>query len=284
MKLLAAYAHPADAITDCGGTLALHVARGDAVTIFSMTHGGRIHPNIYVEEWRKAHPTQTIVAMTRAEIIRTKRQELERAARIIGVERIIALDDDDDGVTVERAVVEKAARIIADEQPDVILMDYPMNAANPDPHTLASITLLTALRQTSMYLRNLDGRHATTVKQIFFTKLPVTTRDVLALPGPRPDLYVDISSVVGLKIAAMDQFVSQGYNGDFARKLVESWNGEQGRTAGVNFAEGFCRMYNETYDHLPVTEYAQRFDHLTSHRSYSTMNVRALFPERKENP
>ena len=46
-----------------------------------------------------------------------------------------------------------------------------------------------------------------------------------------------------------------------------SWNGEQGRTAGVNFAECFCRMYNETYDHLPVTEYAQLFDHLTSYRS-----------------
>ena len=278
MKLLAAYAHPADAITDCGGTLALHVARGDEVTILSMTHGGRIHPNIYVEEWRKANPEQALAQVTRQEIIEVKRRELERAARILGVERIIALDDDDDGVTVDRAMVEKAAQIIADEQPDVILMDYPMNAASPDPHTLASITLLTALRQVGMYLRNLDGRHAATVKQVFFTKLPITTRDVLALNGPRNDLFVDITSVVGLKIAAMDQFVSQGYNGDFARKLIESWNGEQGRTAGVNFAEGFCRMYNETYDHLPVTDYAMKFDHLTNHRSYSEMNVRALFP------
>ena len=63
MKLLAAYAHPADAITDCGGTLALHVARGDEVSILSMTHGGRIHPNIYEEEWRKANPEAAIVQM-----------------------------------------------------------------------------------------------------------------------------------------------------------------------------------------------------------------------------
>ena len=76
MKLLAAYAHPADAITDCGGTLALHVARGDEVTILSMTHGGRIHPNIYVEEWRKANPEEAIVQLTRQEIIDVKRREL----------------------------------------------------------------------------------------------------------------------------------------------------------------------------------------------------------------
>ncbi len=110
MKLLAAYAHPADAITDCGGTLALHVARGDEVTILSMTHGGRIHPNIYVEEWRKANTEQALAQVTRQEIIDVKRRELERAARILGIERIIALDDDDDGVTVDRAMVEHVAQ------------------------------------------------------------------------------------------------------------------------------------------------------------------------------
>jgi LmbE family N-acetylglucosaminyl deacetylase len=279
MKLLAAYAHPADAITDCGGTLALHAARGDEVTILAMTHGARIHPNLYVEEQRKADPEQAIAQMARQQIIAVKRQELDRAAHILGIERIIALDYDDDSVSVEREVVEHLARIIADVAPDVMLMDFPMNAAQPDPHTVASISLLTALRQVSMYLLNLDGRQSSTVKQVFFTKLPVTARDVLSLAGLRNDMFVDITRVVGLKVAAMDQFVSQGYNGNFARKLVEAWNGEQGRTAGVNFAEGFCRMYNETYDHLPLTDYAVKFDPVTNHRSYSEINIRALVPE-----
>jgi LmbE family N-acetylglucosaminyl deacetylase len=278
MKILAAYAHPADAVTDSGGTLARHTERGDEVTILAITHGGRIHPNLYAEEWRKTNPDAAVIERTREDIIAQKRGELARAASILGVERVIALDYDDDQVAVERTIVEHVAQIIADEQPDVILMDYPMNAAMPDPHTLASITILTALRQMSMYLKNLDGRHASIVKQVFFTKLPVMPRDVLSLGGTRNDVFIDITPVVGKKVAAMDQFVSQGYNGDFARKLIEAWNGEFGRTAGVNFAEAFCRMNNETHDFLPVTDHAMKFDHLTAHRTYSEINLRARYP------
>jgi LmbE family N-acetylglucosaminyl deacetylase len=281
VKILAAYAHPADAITDCGGTLALHVRRGDEVVILSVTHGGRIHPNMYAEEWRKANPERSITEMTRQDVVEYKRQELERAARILGIERIISFDYEDDYAAVDPEIVRHIAQVIADEQPDVIVMDYPVNAAMPDPHTLCSIMILTALRQVGMYLKNLDGRNAGHVKQIFLTKLPVNYRDCLSASGPRCDLFVDISSVAGEKIAAMDQFASQGYDGNFSRKLLESFNGEYGRSAGVNFAEGFARMYNETCDYLPVTEYAMQFDHVTAHRTYSEMNVRALFPARE---
>ena len=41
LKIMAIYAHPADPITDCGGTLALHAANGDDVVIVaavSYTH------------------------------------------------------------------------------------------------------------------------------------------------------------------------------------------------------------------------------------------------------
>jgi hypothetical protein len=34
---------------------------------------------------------------------------------------------------------------------------------------------------------------------------------------------------------------------------IESNNGEFGRAAGVNFAEGYSRMNNETHSLLPVT-------------------------------
>lgn len=62
---------------------------------------------------------------------------------------------------------------------------------------------------------------------------------------------------------AGDCFDSQGHSGLFARKLIESNNGEAGRAASVNFAEGFYRLYNETHDVLPATTAAMNTDPLT---------------------
>jgi hypothetical protein len=46
----------------------------------------------------------------------------------------------------------------------------------------------------------------------------------------------------------------------------------------VNFAEAFCRYYNETHSHLPVTDYALDVDPVTRHVEYSRVNLRAEFP------
>lgn len=150
-KIMTIFAHPADTITNCGGTLALHANRGDEMVALILSHGERIHANKYAEEWREANPDADIAAA--------------------------GLDD-----------------------------------------------------------------------------------------------------VVGTKLAAMDEFVSQGYNGLFARKLVESFNGEAGRTAGVNFAEAYIRLRRETHTHLPLTDAAQNEDPLTRHTSYSSINLREQYP------
>jgi hypothetical protein len=102
--------------------------------------------------------------------------------------------------------------------------------------------------------------------------------DGLSLYGVRNDLFVDITDVVDRKIAAMDCFASQGYAGLFARKLIESNNGEFGRAAGVNFAEGYSRMNNETHSLLPVTPAAAAADPLTRHLTYSQIDLRASYP------
>ena len=65
MKLMTIYAHPADTITNCGGALARHADDGDEVVAVVLTHGGRIHPNAYAEEWRKEHPDEHVVAVAR---------------------------------------------------------------------------------------------------------------------------------------------------------------------------------------------------------------------------
>jgi LmbE family N-acetylglucosaminyl deacetylase len=273
------YAHPADTITNCGGTLARHADAGDEIVALILTHGGRIHANRYAEEWRKENPDTGIAQAGLDDIIAFKKRELQKAAEIVGIGRVITLDHDDSAATLQDTIVEEVAEHIARERPDVIICDYPQNpvmAANS--HTVATTTAMAALGRAGTYLRNLDGQEEYHVKQVFLTSLPVYPTDGLSLFGVRNDVFVDITPVVGRKIAAMDCFDSQGYAGLFARKLIESANGEAGRAAGVNFAEGFYRLHNETHSTLPVTPAAMRVDPLTRHISYSQVDLRREYP------
>jgi 4-oxalomesaconate hydratase len=279
MKVMTVYAHPADTITNCGGTLARHAAAGDEVVALIITHGGRIHANRYAEEWRKDAPDEAITAAGVDDIAAHKWDELRRAADIIGIHRVTGLDYDDQLVSLREPVVERVAEQIALERPDVLICDYPLNpVVASNTHTMATTTVLAALGRTGTYLRNLDGQAEFHVKQIFFTSLPVFVTDGLSLGGVRNDVFVDITPVVGKKIAAMDCFDSQGYSGLFARKLIESNNGEFGRAAGVNFAEAYYRMNNETHGLLPVTPAAMADDPLTRHVRYSEIDLRATYP------
>jgi len=279
MRIMTVYAHPADTITNCGGTLALHADAGDDIVAVILTHGGRIHPNVYAEEARKEDADPALLAAGRAEIIENKKGELRRAADIIGIGTIEFLDHDDAISVVREDMVDQVAELIAKHRPDVIIADYPQNpVVTNSAHTIATMTLIAALDRAAQFLKNLDGKEEVNVKQVFLGGLPVLTNDALSTYGVRNDLLIDITSVVGRKIAAMDCFVSQGYGGPFARKLIEASNGEFGRWAGVALAEPYVRFRSETRALLPVTEYAEAADPLTRHVTYSQFDVRREFP------
>lgn len=279
MKILTIYAHPADTITNCGGTLARHHDSGDDIVALILTHGGRIHANRYAEEWRKEAPDAAIASSGLDDIIGYKKHELERAAEIIGIGTLLTLDHDDAIAAVREDIVEEIAGHIARQQPDVIVCDYPKNPVmTTDPHTVASVMALAAIGRASTYLRNLDGMDEINIRQVFLTALQVTANDALSHYGLRNDYFVDITPVVGRKVAAMDCFASQGYDGLFARKHIEANAGEMGRAAGVNFAEAFVRLRSETHSRLTITDVARDEDPLTRHVSYSQLNLRAMFP------
>ncbi|MGI5894953.1 MAG: PIG-L deacetylase family protein [Candidatus Merdivicinus sp.] len=276
MKIMAIYTHPADVITDCGGTLALHADRGDDVIALIVTHGGRKYPNKYEEEWRKKNPDPAIIQAGLAEFIDGKKQELIKASKIIGISKLITLDYDDDFMVPEPTVIDRIAHEIAYECPDIVIMDYPAGGAFYGSHELCSSMIFAAITRASEFNHNLDKIAPHYVKQIFYTKIPVTNRSIVGFGNMKSDMYVDTTSVIERKMRAMDEFESQGYNGDFAKKFIESHDGERGRAAGVNFAENFMRHFVETYDHLPLTEYAIKKDELMAHRNYSTVVAREI--------
>ena len=273
LSILGIFAHPADMATESGGTLALHAERGDRVEVAVLTHGGRIHPNIYVEEARKkgAARDEDIAAAEREAVLAVKHAEMESAARILGIGKVHALDFEDNQFTLNEAMVRRVADVILETRPDIIVTHHPgFNSGIGDSHCLAGQVAVAAQTLAAQQLANLDARAAHHVRQMFFISVGVSSRDMLTPGGgPSPDTYIDITSVVKKKVQAMDQFVSQGYEGDFARKCVTGHNGHWGSLARVAFAEPYMRGNPETHSLLPLTRAALGLDVLTSHRAYS---------------
>lgn len=281
LKVMALYAHPADPITDCGGALALHAENGDECSALVLTHGGRKHPNYFAREWRKENPDPKIINMTMQDIIDFKKAELMRAAEIVGIEKVICLDMDDDLLMLNDETIDKVCEGILQVRPDIMIMDFPY-AHTDDVHSLTTKIAFKALERVGGYLQGLDGDKKQAPysgpKAVFFTKVHTTMGGTLTHIGPRNDVFIDITRVAEKKIRAMDQFISQGYEKDFARKFLESRNGAEGRAGGVAFAEAYCRRGNETHALFPLTSYALGHDSLMAHEDYSHMDIRASFP------
>ena len=272
--VLCVVAHPADMVTECGGTLAVHAERGDRVAAVVLTHGGRIHPIVYVEASRKRETDSdgSVAEAERARVIEIKHAEIESAAGILGIHEVIYLDHDDNMGIVKEEIIRQVTESMLKVRPTILITHHPgYHATAGSDHCIAGQVAVAAAGRGAHQLSNLDaGTDAHFVKQAFFFGGGVSSRSSL-VPGGGPinDVYIDISAVVVKKIRAMDQFVSQGYDGDYARKCVAGHNGHWGSIGGVTYAEAYMRSSGEVFDSLPLAERTRTRDEHTMHRAYS---------------
>jgi LmbE family N-acetylglucosaminyl deacetylase len=267
-------AHPADMVTECGGTLALHSRAGDRVVAVILTHGGRIHPVVYVEESRKNDGLRDdeVAKAAQHRVLEIKHAEIESAAAILGIHEVNYLDHDDNIGVVKVEMIDEVAESMLTQRPTLLVTQHPgYHATAGNDHCIAGQVAIAAATKAAHLLSNLDsGKNAHFVKQTFFFGGGVSSRNSL-IPGGGPinDVYVDITSVVTDKIRAMDQFVSQGYDGAYSRKCVAGHNGHWGSIGGVTYAEAFMRANAEVFDLLPLAERSEQRDEHTMHRAYS---------------
>jgi LmbE family N-acetylglucosaminyl deacetylase len=273
LKIAGVFAHPADMVTETGGTLALHARRGDRVFVISLTHGGRIHPNIYVEESRKNRPDRDrdLADADSGSIIAIKHAEAKSAAKILGIEKICFLDHDDANLAPDSETIDEVAELIEQFKPYILVTHHPGYYSSIGiQHGVTGQIAVAAAALAQRRLKNLDAVEAHYIRQTYFVSGGVSGKDILYPGGGfSNDLYIDITSVVDLKVRAMDQFVSQGYNNEYARKCVAGHNGHWGSYAGVAFAEPFMRVKPDTCSYLPVSEELMNRDEITMHRKYS---------------
>ncbi|HVX21597.1 MAG TPA: PIG-L deacetylase family protein [Acidimicrobiales bacterium] len=220
---LAVYAHPDDADVGCGGTLARWAREGCAAHLLVCTDGGR----------GTADPS-----VAPADLAKLRAEELAEAAEVVGLASFHVLGATDGELDDRLGFREELVGWIRRIRPDVALGHDPtavffgQDYFNHRDHRAAGWALLDALSP------------AAALPHYFPDAGPAHQVATAYLSGTLdPDVWVDVSSSVDVKAAAVECHRSQFAGGDgWAGNAVRLRAEEEGRRAGVPYAEGFRRL------------------------------------------
>lgn len=220
---LAVYAHPDDADVASGGTLSRWAASGCEVHLLVLTDGGR---------------GTTDPDLDPAVLARQRAGELAEAAAVVGLASHRVLGGAD-GELEDRAELRgELVGWIRRVRPGVVLGHDPtavffgQDYFNHRDHRVAGWVLLDALSP------------AAALPHYFPEEGPPHQVTTAYLSGTlEPDVWVDISSSLEAKVAAVECHRSQFTADDrWAGEVVRRRAEEEGRRAGVPYAEGFRRL------------------------------------------
>jgi len=259
LNILLVAGHPADMFDHCGGTLCHHVQRGDNVTCVTLTHGLRVHDVVIAEELRRQEKTPDPARLEQLmqERSKVKHDEAVEALGILGITDVRFLNYDDKFITISPELIEALARVIREIRPNIVIAHHPLeNAGIQNHHGITGQLTLHAIGFAGGVDPD-DQNTGWSVAQVFFMAPNMSSfidTSLASQPSVFCDTYVDITDVIELKVRAWDTMRSQQYQGNYARKSAETWNGKDGCYMGVSYAEGFVRYYPEIGDHLFVSQ------------------------------
>lgn len=258
MKIMMVCAHPGDAFDDSGGTLCHHVERGDDVIVLIVTHGARSHAAMFTDEKRKpkGQRNEKLAAATVDEIAGVKQKEIINAAKELGLTDIRLLHEEDDILLVKEGTILKAANMIREEKPDILIAHHPLQEGGllTTHPIVGQITMLAYEAAGARWTRD-ESLPPHQISQVFFIGAvngkPWTTSHIY---HPECQIFVDVTDVIERKVKALDHLVSQRYHGDYARKRAEAVDGWRGTRVDVPYAETFVPMIPEVYRYLPIQQ------------------------------
>ena len=259
LRLLSVGAHPADVFDQCGGTLAHHTGRGDYAACVVLTHGARVHDAVISESMshRDEIPESDELLTLMGERSDVKAAETKAACKILGVEELVFLGADDAVLMVTKEIVQRLARVVRAQRPDVVLTHFPKEGDGlTNAHAVAGqITMHAISFAGSVDPGDRNPPHR--VAQVFFFgEGAAHVRSGLwdSEGGYYNDVFINTTDVIEKKLAALDCLVSQGYAGAYARKRLETCDGAFGMASGNAYAEPFISLRAIVDDFLPVTE------------------------------
>ncbi len=223
-SVLAVYAHPDDADVACAGTLARWVKAGSSVHLVICADGAKGTHDPATEP--------TTLARRRAE-------ELAAAAAVVGLASHQNLGVGDGELENTAALRAELVGWIRRVRPEVVLGHDPtavyfgQHYFNHHDHRALGWALLDALSP------------AAALPHYFPERGPAHQVQVAYLSGSlEPDVFVDISETIDVKVDAVGCHRSQLHESDsWADDVVRGRAAEEGARAGVAYAEGFRRLF-----------------------------------------
>ena len=221
--VLAVYAHPDDADVGCGGTLARWSKGGTAVHLIVCTDGGKGTSDPEVKPKK--------LAAERA-------AELEASSALIGLTSVDNLGFRDGELTDSDEFRQTLVARVRDLRPDIVCGHDPtaiffgQDYFNHRDHRILGTALLDAVAP------------AAALPHYFPEAGPPHQVSTVLLSGTlQPDDWVDVTDTIETKAAAVECHRSQfaGQSG-WAGEAVRQRAAEEGRRAGVAYAEGFRRL------------------------------------------
>jgi LmbE family N-acetylglucosaminyl deacetylase len=217
-------AHPDDIEFSCAGTVARWVREGAQVCYVLCTSGdvGIAQPG-----------------MTKARAAEIREAEQREAAAIIGVQEVVFLREPDGMLEATLTLRKKLVREIRRFRPDAVICGDPQalwageNYINHPDHRAAALAALDAIfpaaGQPNLFEELAEeGLSAHKVYKVF----------VIAWDRGENYTYVDISSTIDLKIAALKAHKSQMGDWD-PTESVKAWAAERAKGLEIDYAESF---------------------------------------------
>lgn len=209
--------HADDEILGCGGTIAKHVASGDAVRVLIATDAHQGAPELYSRE-----------------TIDNVRSEARKAHQVLGIEETIFLDFPAPSLDAYPSykISLEIAKVLTKCAPSVVYVPFPGDIHLD--HFYVHRASLVAARPQGSY----------TAKEIYCYETLSETEWATSTAGSTfcPNYFVDVSGSFAAKIEAMMCFESQLKKFPHPRSLeaMEALAKFRGATIGVERAEAFC--------------------------------------------
>ena len=241
--ILSIHAHPDDAETLAGGTLALLAQKGHSITIVTLTSG-----DCGSHEYRPD------------EIAAIRREEAASAARLISASYRcaefgdLAIFNDDRS---RRRIVE----LLRELQPELVLTSSPLDYHCDHEATSLLVRDACFAAPALNYDTRTSGQPAKPMRAIphlyFMDPVGACDRDLNPIA---PDFFVDVSSTFEKKKAMLAchssqrEWLRKHHGMDDYIATMERWTRACGTRGRLEFAEGFRRYKNHPYPQTPLLE------------------------------
>ncbi|HUG36164.1 MAG TPA: PIG-L deacetylase family protein [Candidatus Limnocylindrales bacterium] len=220
-KVLVITAHPDDSEFGAGGTIARLTKEGKEVAYCIVTNGNKGSGDR---------------DMTPERLIEIRAEEQRNAARVLGVETVDFLGFPDCEVEDTRETRMAVAAAIRRHRPDLVICQNPhrtknLGASHRDHRTVAAIALdcVYPLARDHLAFPELMARGLE----------PHKVKEVHMMWWDNPELIVDISDTMDLKIKALACHASQFKDFQGVEKRVRERSAQLGQAKGYAYAETF---------------------------------------------